>query len=70
MTDRFDNFLDIVAWIVVVLMGLRTAALLIGAWYYADSHQRLLDTLHRRKRTFPWPSSLLWVLVALAWLFA
>jgi hypothetical protein len=37
---------------------------------YADSHQRLMDTLHRRKRTFPWPSSLLWTCIAAAWLFA
>jgi len=70
VTDRFDNFLDIVAWLVGVLMSLRTIALFIMAARYGDSHQRLMDTLHRRKRTFPWPSSLFWTCIAAAWLFA
>jgi hypothetical protein len=70
LTERFDHFLDIVAWLVVVLMGLRTIALFIMAARYGDSHQRLMDTLHGRRRTFPWPSSLLWTCIAAAWLFA
>lgn len=70
MTDRFDNFLDIVAWIIVVIMGLRTTAIFVAAVRYQDSEQQLLDKLHRRNRVFPWPQSLLWVLLAAAWLFA
>jgi hypothetical protein len=70
VTERFDNFLDIVAWLVVVVMGLHTLALFIAAVRYEDSYQQLLDKMHGRTRTFPWGYSMLWVLVACAWLFA
>ena len=70
MSDHLSRFLHLVAWLVLVGATLRTVLVFYFAATYPQSAQFLLDKLHGRERRFNVFPSLVWAILAAAWLYA
>ena len=70
MSDHLSRFLHLVAWLVLVGATLRTALVVYYAMTYPKSALFLLDKLHGRERRFNAFPSLVWAILAAAWLYA
>jgi hypothetical protein len=70
MSDHLSRFLHLVAWLVLVGATLRTVLVFYFAATYPKSASFLLDKLHGRERRFNAFPSLVWAILAAAWLYA